>query len=100
MKHGEMAETIRTAAHKLMIERGYSAFSYADISAAVGITKASIHHHFPTKAGLAVEVLTMHQERLEQAMGLLDDEIRDPLMRLTAYVQHWEQCIRDRSMSF
>jgi TetR/AcrR family transcriptional repressor of nem operon len=98
--HGEMAETIQSVAHKLMVERGYSAFSYADISEAVGITKASIHHHFPTKAGLAVAVLTKHRERLLQAMQLLDDEIEDPLMRLTAYVQHWEHCIRDRSMTF
>jgi TetR/AcrR family transcriptional repressor of nem operon len=83
-----------------MVQRGYAAFSYADISASVGIAKASIHHHYPTKAGLAVAVLTAHRERLELALGLLDDEIRDPLMRITAYVQHWEKCIEDRSMTF
>lgn len=33
--------------------RGYDGFSYADLAAAVGIRKASIHHHFPTKADLA-----------------------------------------------
>ena len=100
MQHGEMADRIRSTAHALMVERGYSAFSYADISEAVGITKASIHHHFRSKASLAVAVLTKHRERLEQAMDMLDGEIRDPLMRLTAYVQHWEHCIRDRSMTF
>jgi TetR/AcrR family transcriptional repressor of nem operon len=100
MKHGEMTDRIRSTAHTLMIQRGYSAFSYADISAAVGISKASIHHHFPAKADLAVAVLTAHRERLIQALGLLDDEISDPLMRLTAYVQHWEICIRDQSMPF
>jgi len=98
--HGETAETIQGVAHKLMVERGYSAFSYADISETVGIRKASVHHHFSSKADLAAAVLTTHRERLEQAMGLLDDEIEDPLMRLTAYVQHWERCIRDRSMTF
>jgi TetR/AcrR family transcriptional repressor of nem operon len=100
MQHGEMAETIRGVAHKLMVERGYAAFSYADISEAVGLRKASIHHHFPAKAGLAVAVLTKHRERLLQALELLDEQIEDPLMRLTAYVQHWELCIRDRSMTF
>jgi TetR/AcrR family transcriptional regulator, transcriptional repressor for nem operon len=98
--HSEMAETIQRTAHQLMVQRGYAAFSYADISEAVGIRKASIHYHFPTKAGLAVAVLTAHRERLELAMGLLDDEIKDPLMRITAYVQHWENCILDRSMTF
>lgn len=39
-----------------MVQRGYSAFSYTDISEAIGIRKASIHHYFPTKAGLSVAV--------------------------------------------
>src|SRR5258707_7828696 len=54
---GETAERILKVAEALMIERGYSAFSYADISEAVEIKKPSIHHHFPTKAGLAAAVL-------------------------------------------
>jgi AcrR family transcriptional regulator len=31
---------------------GYSGFSYADIAEVVGIRKASIHHHFPSKVDL------------------------------------------------
>jgi TetR/AcrR family transcriptional regulator, transcriptional repressor for nem operon len=38
---GEMAE--RTLDRRKMVERGYSAFSYADISEAVEIRKPSIH---------------------------------------------------------
>lgn len=30
-----------------MRSKGYSAFSYADLAAKVGIRKSSIHHHFP-----------------------------------------------------
>ena len=37
--------------------RGYSGFSYADLADAVGIRKASIHHHFPTKTDLAIALL-------------------------------------------
>ncbi len=44
-----------------MIERGYSAFSYADISEAFEIREAGIHHHFPTEAGLAVAALEAHR---------------------------------------
>src|SRR5882757_2805142 len=60
---GETAERILKVAEALMIERGYSAFSYADISEAVEIKKPSIHHHFPTKAGLAAAVLKSHREK-------------------------------------
>ena len=37
-----------------MQTRGLNAMSYADISARSGITKASLHYHFPAKADLGV----------------------------------------------
>ncbi|MEG9437319.1 TetR/AcrR family transcriptional regulator [Edaphobacter sp. HDX4] len=97
---GEMAERILKTAQALMVERGYSAFSYADISEAVEIRKPSIHHHFPTKAGLAVAVLRSHRERLVEATEQLDQQIEDPWRRLQAYVQYWEGCIRGRTIPF
>ncbi len=97
---GDTAYKIRSTAHALMVERGYAAFSYADIAEALGITKASLHYHFGSKASLAVAVLTTHRDRLVEAMELLDEQITDPQMRLTAYVQYWEKCIRDRSVTF
>src|ERR1700761_8437182 len=97
---GEMAERILKTAEALMIERGYSAFSYADISEAVQIRKPSIHHHFPTKAGLATAVLKAHREKLVEATVQLDLQIQNPLKRLQAYVQHWEGCIRGKTVPF
>jgi TetR/AcrR family transcriptional repressor of nem operon len=98
--HGEMAEKILTTANSLMVERGYSAFSYADIAELVGIRKASIHHHFPTKAGLAVAVLRAHRQRVIEATASIDAGIENPLARIQAYVQYWEGCIRDQTMPF
>lgn len=97
---GETAERILKAADALMIDRGYSAFSYADVSEAVDIRKASIHHHFPTKADLVTAVLRARHERLVEGTKLLDQQISDPLARIQAYVQYWEGCIRDRTMEF
>jgi len=97
---GETAERILKAADALMTDRGYSAFSYADVSEAVDIRKASIHHHFPTKADLATAVLRARHERLVEGTKLLDQRISDPLARIEAYVHYWEGCIRDRTMEF
>ena len=44
---GSTAERIVHEARNLIMTRGYNGFSYADIAEAVGIRKASIHHHFP-----------------------------------------------------
>ncbi len=97
---GETADRILQTARTLISDLGYSAFSYADIAEAVQIRKASIHHHFPTKAGLVVAVLKAHRERLLQGTQFLTQKIDDPLARLHAYVQHWEGCIRDKSQPF
>jgi len=97
---GETADRILQTAKTLISDLGYSAFSYADIAEAVHIRKASIHHHFPTKASLVVAVLKIHRERLQQGTQLLTQKIDDPLARLCAYVQHWEGCIRDKSQPF
>ena len=50
----------------LIRSRGYSGFSYADLSTAVGIRKASIHHHFPSKTDLAVALLDAYRARYAQ----------------------------------
>lgn len=97
---GETADRILRTAHTLISDLGYSAFSYADIADAVQIRKASIHHHFPTKASLVVAVLKAHREKLIQGTHLLNEQISDPLIRLQTYVQHWEGCIRDKTEPF
>jgi TetR/AcrR family transcriptional repressor of nem operon len=97
---GETAERILKTANALMVQRGYSAFSYADISGAVAIRKASIHHHFPTKAGLVAAVLRAHRQRMIEGTEFLDDQISDPLARIQGYLKHWEGCIRDQTTPF
>ncbi len=47
----------------LVMERGYHAFSYQDISSALGIRNAAVHYHFRTKAGLVEAVLQRYRAR-------------------------------------
>jgi len=50
---------------ELLTEKGYNAFSYADISERVNIKKASIHYHFPTKTDLGIAIVQSHIEYFE-----------------------------------
>ncbi len=98
--HGETAQHILQTTNALLIDRGYSAFSYADIAETVKIRKASIHHHFPTKAGLVIAVLQAHRARIADGMAALDEHLSNPFLRLKGYFKYWDGCIADQSMSF
>ncbi|MEI2297648.1 TetR/AcrR family transcriptional regulator [Ensifer sp. MJa1] len=93
-------ERILDAAERLMVSRGYNAFSYADISAEVGIGKATIHHHFPTKADLAAAVLARYRKNNRRHVEGLLAAVSDPVARLEAYIGYWEDCIARQDMPF
>jgi TetR/AcrR family transcriptional repressor of nem operon len=49
----------------LLMERGFNAISYQDISDRIGIRKASVHYHFPAKADLGVAVIRRYVDRTD-----------------------------------
>jgi TetR/AcrR family transcriptional repressor of nem operon len=51
----------------LIMERGFNAISYADVAEKIGIRKASIHYHFPSKADLGLAVIARYVAKLEAA---------------------------------
>ncbi|CAN5546882.1 TetR/AcrR family transcriptional regulator [soil metagenome] len=54
---GSTREQIVRVARELIQTRSYLGFSFQDVADQVGIRKASLYHHFPTKEALGVEVL-------------------------------------------
>jgi len=44
-------------AQMLVRQKGFDSFSYQDLSDQLGIRKASIHYHFPTKEDLGIAVI-------------------------------------------
>lgn len=50
---------VEEALHLVRI-RGYASVSYADLERVVGIRKASIHHHFPSKTDLGVAMVQVY----------------------------------------
>ncbi|WP_411884375.1 TetR/AcrR family transcriptional regulator [Polaromonas sp. YR568] len=94
------AGEIITRAQALLAAGGYNGFSYADISASVGISKASVHHHFPGKADLVQAVVRRYREQARTGLAAMESQISDPLAQLQAYTGYWAACILDRSSSF
>ncbi len=64
----ETAQKILVSMLGLVQTRGYSAVSYQDIADELGIRKASIHYHFPTKAALGVAVVEFYQAALKATL--------------------------------
>ena len=50
-------ERILRVALELIRTRSYLGFSFQDVAEQIGIRKASLYHHFPTKEALGIEVL-------------------------------------------
>lgn len=72
-------------ATRLVRQRGYSAFSYADLAEVVGIRKPSIHHHFPHKEGLGVVIVTAYTDRFAELLDRIDSGSVDAIGRIVAY---------------
>lgn len=96
----DTAERILDTARRLIAERGYNAFSYADIAEVVQISKPSIHFHFPTKAVLVQKLLVIYRTTLRAKLAEASALLPDPIARLRAYAAYWESCIRDNSAPF
>lgn len=71
----------------LIRTRGYSAFSYADLAERLAISKASVHHHFPSKEDLIVVLLTEYIERFRDRVALIRQQNAPATARLRAYAK-------------
>lgn len=74
-----------TSAEILLRTKGYAAFSYADLADEIGIKKASIHHHFPTKEGMAIAIVESYLFRFRKQLEAINDENDDVVDRLKAF---------------
>ena len=99
-KPSTTADDILACTRKLIVARGFKGFSYADIAEVVGIRKASIHHHFPSKVDLVRTLLGRYLEETEAGLMQLESAVPLAVDQLRAYVQYWKACIADASAPF
>lgn len=99
-KPSNTADEILAAARTFIIAGGYNGFSYADIAEVIGIRKASIHHHFPSKVDLVRTLLKRYLDDAVTGMGELERNVPEPPELLRTYAGIWARCIKDASMPF
>lgn len=100
MKRGRgpgTADLILDTAERLVQTRGFNGFSYADVSEAVGIQKASLHHHFPTKADLGLALVSRYRRVFLEALAAIESS-GDAADRLARYVELYRSVLRKRRM--
>lgn len=81
----ETKEHILAIAQRLVQQRGFNGFSYADIAQEVGIRKASLHHHFPSKADLGVALVDTYAAQFDSELLRIKASFPSALARLNAY---------------
>ena len=91
----EAARVILDVAEQLAQTRGYNGFSYADIAAKVGVTKASLHYHFPSKAELGRALIARYQAVFGAALEAIDQRAVEPAEKLRQYVGLYDAVMRN-----
>src|SRR5689334_18650083 len=92
------SERILDIAERLVQTRGFTNFSYADVAAELGITKASLHYHFPGKAELGQALLARYGERFAEALNDIDRSVPDARAKLEAYAGLYADVLRGNRM--
>lgn len=82
----DMREQILASAQRLVQQRGFNGFSYADIAGEVGIRKASLHHYFPTKTDLGLALIDGYTTQLENGLLHINATFLQANARLDAYI--------------
>ena len=92
------ADRVLDIAEALVQTRGYNAFSYADVSRAVGIRKASLHHHYPTKADLGLALVSRYRAAFLGALRTIEEKSESAPKRLERYTQLYGSVLRKGRM--
>ena len=92
------AAQILDVAERLVQERGFNGFSYADVARDLGVTKAALHYHFASKAELGDALIERYAERFLDALSKVDGVQSEAPEKLRAYAQLYADVFRDDRM--
>jgi TetR/AcrR family transcriptional regulator, transcriptional repressor for nem operon len=92
------AQRILDVAERLLQSRGFNSFSYADVAGELGITKASLHYHFPGKAELGEALIVRYASRFGEALEEIDESSLSAPSKLAAYASLYANVLREGRM--
>lgn len=92
------ASKILDTAQSMVRNRGYSAFSYADIAEQVGIRKASIHYHFPSKDDLVKALVKRYRDTLFRKCQAIAQQETSPYEQLEAFVNLYRDSLQNNQI--
>ncbi|MCP5083190.1 MAG: TetR/AcrR family transcriptional regulator [Alphaproteobacteria bacterium] len=85
-------------AEAIVRSRGYNAFSYSDIASEIGVSKASLHHHFPTKSDLGLKLVERFTDMFSGALQQVDEQHSSCLIKLREYARLHEGSLQENKM--
>lgn len=80
-------DAILDAAHDLMMEQGFAAVSMDDVANRVGVSKATLYQHFPSKEELAINVIVRSMRRGEEQIKAMDTGV-PAILRLARVIKN------------
>lgn len=92
------SDRILDFAERLVQTRGFNGFSYADVAEHLGVTKASLHYHFPTKADLGRHLIQRYTQAFQARLSRIDATETSASAKLRAYVDIYAGVLMDDRM--
>ena len=83
------------AAELAVRQKGVDGFSYADLSARVGIRKASIHYHFPTKANLLTAIMARYRENTRHYLSRPANDTTTAAQKLVRFLDLYRDAMEN-----
>jgi TetR/AcrR family transcriptional regulator, transcriptional repressor for nem operon len=94
----DTATAILDIAERLVQRRGFNGFSYADISAELGISTASLHYHFASKAELGESLINRYAARFADALTEINARTVPAPDKLQAYCGLYRAVLAEHRM--
>ena len=94
----DTADRVLELAERLVQTRGFNGFSYADVAGELGVTKATLHYHFPTKTALGLRLIERYTEVFLVALAAIDDSAAAAATKLRAYAEIYSAVLRNDRM--
>lgn len=98
-----LRDRILDAAHDLVLARGFSATSVADVLQAAEASKGAFFHHFPSKTALGHALVERYAAAdaavLDEYMAIAEAASHDPAIQVVAFVRAFEDAAQDLAMA-